>query len=77
MILHDSRYVNGNSLSQGNSDLDGRHSDIRLTFGICTHTNLKEKQRAVESLPKPREYIGSKSESETGNERPEVSPGGT
>ncbi len=42
-----------------------RHSDIRLTLGIYTHTDLDEKQRAVESLPKPWEYIGSKSKSES------------
>ena len=42
-----------------------RHSDIRLTLGIYTHTDLDEKQRAVESLPKPWEYIGSKPKSES------------
>ena len=46
-----------------------RHSDIRLTLGIYTHTNLDEKQRAVESLPRPWEYIGSKSKSEGGIDR--------
>lgn len=46
-----------------------RHSDIRLTLGIYTHTNLEEKQRAVQSLPSLWEHIGSKPEAETGSER--------
>jgi integrase len=45
-----------------------RHSDIRLTLGIYTHTNLDEKTRAVGSLPKPWEYIGSKPEAEAGTD---------
>jgi hypothetical protein len=35
--------------------------------------NLQEKQRAIESLPRPWEYIGSKSKSECGTDRQQES----
>jgi len=50
-----------------------RHSDIRLTLGIYTHTDLTEKQNAVDALPKPWEYIGSKLETSNGVLCPQTS----
>ncbi len=50
-----------------------RHSDIRLTMGIYTHTDLAEKKRAIQSLPKPWEYIGSKPEALNGVNCPKAS----
>ena len=50
-----------------------RHSDIRLTMGIYTHTDLAEKQTAVEALPTPWEYIGSKPETFNGVSCPQTS----
>src|SRR5690606_37258250 len=36
-----------------------RHSDIRLTMNVYTHTDIAEKQAAVGSLPRLWEYPGS------------------
>lgn len=43
-----------------------RHSDIRLTMNVYSHTELEEKRQAIERLAGLREYIGSAPEAEIG-----------
>ena len=50
-----------------------RHSDIRLTMNVYSHTDLAEKQAAVERLPNPRECFGSARGTPNGTECPPTS----
>lgn len=53
-----------------------RHSDIRLTMNVYSHTDLDEKRQAIELLAARAQQIGSAPEAENGKNRQSVSQPG-